>query len=144
MMEADQRPIMWPTSHDAPSHKGNEAYWSYDFKNIGKSPALDVEHEAFMQLGDGWFRPDNRGGRPGKAEIIPAGEYLWATVFVGATKREFEAAKQKDFGIGLLVMIRYRDARGERFAIRRCFSLGPSGAVRMVDPPQSCEDAIAR
>src|ERR1044072_4171513 len=149
LFERDQRPILWIESQGAPrfdadnEDKSLKVSWNYGFKNIGKSSALDVRHEAFLKIGSEPFH----SGRllKEKGSLKPVGTDTWPTALsrAGYTRRDFDRAARPP-GIQLLIRMYFGDSAGNMYQDARCLNWNSDSQTIGRRHADECEKEIAK
>jgi hypothetical protein len=131
LMELDQRPYIWPENKGLPEYDAisSRIAWSWDNKNIGKSPAIVTRQETFMKLGDGPLISTQMSDNT--LNIVPVGSNIWSTVFSGTIqkKKDFDRLINTYHGIQIAIRMTYSDGRGNDYKVDRCFAVVGNGAV---------------
>lgn len=150
---ADQRPFIWLTSdfgapvyRRVPDSSTGQIIWEWHFTNFGKTPANEVRLQHFMKLADGGFRPSYtvKDSEPLGAPLPPNGNQRYTVVSLPdeTTPADYAKLVSTDFGIGISGKIDYVDLSGKSYQSAFCVTRLATGAIRIADPTENCENYI--
>jgi hypothetical protein len=136
----EQRPYIWLTNSlvspefirqsGNPRSPAGQIIWGYHFTNYGRTPALGIEFEEFMKLGDGPFIKTFMEPRQSIGAPLPPNKDDFSTVVSepGITPTRFAQLVTSE-GISIKVVFRYTDAAHGKYEAGFCLNRLNAGAI---------------
>ena len=139
----EQRPYIWLMNAlgsprfilngNNPSSDAGQVVWDYHFTNYGKTPAIDIDLQQFIKLGDGPFVKSYGNYSSNKGAPLPPTKDDWDTVIseLGIPANRFSELLKAEIpnGISIKAVFHYADLAGGKYETGFCLNRLNSGAI---------------